>query len=94
MYEHNEVYSGPTVADLYGPSTAVFQPGTLNGVAEPADLSAPEAVQGGLSSTPRRTSAWRGTPTSRTAFLGRLLGKSVYRGNFGINYYDEGLIPF
>src|SRR6185503_18542927 len=27
-------------------------------------------------------------------FLGMLLGKSVYRGSYGINYYDEGLIPF
>ena len=31
----NDVYSGPTIGDLLGPSTALFQPGTLNGVADP-----------------------------------------------------------
>ena len=78
----NEVYSSPTPADLLGPSTAPFQPGTLNGVAESAGLScSPKPVQGATSSIRRRTSAWRGTRTSREGLLGKLLGQSVYRAS-------------
>ena len=44
----NEVYSSPTPADLLGPSTAPFQPGTLNGVLNPQVLAAAEALQGRL----------------------------------------------
>ena len=40
----NEVYSSPTPADLLGPSTAPFQPGVLNGVAESAGAAPAEAV--------------------------------------------------
>ena len=36
--------------------------------------------------------AWN--PDKPEGFLGKLLGDAVYRANFGINYYDEGLIPF
>ena len=36
--------------------------------------------------------AWN--PDRPSGWLGRLLGKAVYRGNFGVNYYDEGLITF
>ena len=36
--------------------------------------------------------AWN--PSKPDGFLGTLLGQSVYRANFGVNYYDEGLINF
>ncbi len=36
--------------------------------------------------------AWN--PEKPDGFLGTLLGDAVFRANFGINYYDEGLIPF
>ncbi len=33
-------------------------------------------------------------PEQAAGFLGKLLGQAVYRANFGVNYYDEGLISF
>ena len=92
-YNPREVYSGPTVADLYGPSTAVFQPGVLNGVADPQVYLRPKPYKGDyFNPAPNVGVAWN--PDKPEGFLGRLLGKSVYRGNVGISYYDEGLIAF
>jgi hypothetical protein len=92
-YNPSGVYSGPTVADLYGPSTAVFQPGVLNGVANPQVYLRPKPYKGDyFNPAPNVGLAWN--PDKPEGFLGRLLGKSVYRGNAGISYYDEGLIAF
>jgi hypothetical protein len=35
MHNTTGIYASPTIENLYGPSTALFQPGTLNGVANP-----------------------------------------------------------
>jgi hypothetical protein len=92
-YNPSGVYSGPTVADLYGPSTAPFQPGVLNGVADPQVHVRPRPYTGDyFNPAPNVGLAWN--PDRPEGFLGRLLGKAVYRGNFGISYYDEGLIAF
>ena len=89
----NEVYSGPTVEHLFGPSTAVFQPGTLNGVANPLIELRPHPYDGDyLNIAPNLGVAWN--PDKPGGTLGSILGKAVYRANYGINYYDEGLIPF
>lgn len=93
VYNPSGVYSAPTVADLFGPSTAVFQPGVLNGVADPQVYLRPKPYEGDFNNpAPNVGIAWN--PDKPEGFLGRLLGKSVYRGNFGISYYDEGLIAF
>lgn len=89
----NEVYSGPTVADLLGPSTAPFQPGVLNGIANPQIYLRPKPYKSDMvNPAPNVGVAWN--PDKPEGWLGKLLGKSVYRGNFGVNYYDEGLINF
>ena len=89
----NDVYSGPTVESLYGPSTAVFQPGVLNGVANPTIELRPKPYGGDyFNPAPNVGVAWN--PDKPGGLLGTILGKSVYRANFGVNYYDEGLIPF
>jgi hypothetical protein len=89
----NEVYSGPTVADLYGPSTGVFQPGVLNGVQDPQIYLRPKPYKGDyVNPAPNVGIAWN--PDQPEGFLGKLLGSSVYRANLGVNYYDEGLITF
>ena len=89
----NEVYSGPTVEHLFGPSTEVFQPGVLDGVADPQVILNPRPYRADNSNpSPNVGLVWN--PDKPGGWLGALLGKSVYRGNFGINYYDEGLIPF
>jgi hypothetical protein len=93
VYNPSGVYSAPTVADLFGPSTAVFQPGVLNGVADPQIQLRPKPYKGDFNNpAPNVGIAWN--PDKPDGFLGRLLGKAVYRGNFGISYYDEGLIAF
>ena len=89
----NEVYSGPTVEHLFGPSTAVFQPGTLNGIANPLIELRPNPYDGDyVNIAPNVGVAWN--PDTPSGTLGSILGKAVYRANYGINYYDEGLIPF
>jgi hypothetical protein len=89
----NGVYSGPTVADLYGPSTAPFQPGTLDGVQDPQINLRPHPYKSDfVNPAPNAGVAWH--PTKRSGWIGQLLGDSVYRGNVGVNYYDEGLINF
>jgi len=89
----NDVYSGPTIEHLFGPSTALFQPGVLNGVANPQVFLRPKPYQGDfVNPAPNAGVAWN--PEKPTGWLGKLLGPSVYRANFGVNYYDEGLINF
>jgi hypothetical protein len=89
----NEVYSGPTVEHLLGPSKAPFQPGVLDGVRDPLVFLRPKPYKGDfLNPAPNLGVAW--SPAKPEGFLGKLLGESVYRANFGVNYYDEGLINF
>jgi hypothetical protein len=89
----NDVYSGPTVADLYGPSTGIFQPGVLDGVSDPQIYLRPRPFKAdNINPAPNVGVAWN--PEEPEGFLGRLLGKAVYRANAGISYYDEGLITF
>jgi hypothetical protein len=93
MSNANDVYSGPTVAGLYGPSSDVFQPGVLNGDLNPQIILRPKPYKGDfVNPAPNVGMAWN--PEKPGGFLGKLLGDAVYRANFGVNYYDEGLIPF
>jgi hypothetical protein len=94
MHNTNGIYSNPTLADLYGPSTALFQPGTLNGVANPqVDLRPTPYKRDYLNPAPNVGFAWQ--PGTGSGLLGKLLrGNSVIRGSVGLNYYDEGLIAF
>ena len=89
----NEVYSSPTPADLFGPSTDVFKPGQLGGVANPQILLQPKPYKTDWDNfAPNVGIAWNPEPPEGR--LGQILGRAVYRGYFGINYYDEGLINF
>jgi hypothetical protein len=89
----NEVYSSPTPADLLGPSTAPFQPGVLNGIADPQVYLRPKPYKADLvNPAPNVGVVWNaGQPDN---FLGKVLGRAIYRASFGMNYYDEGLINF
>ena len=82
----------PDYANLLGPSTALFQPGVLNGVADPVMRRGKVASKSDLANpAPNIGFAW--TPNVEHGFLGRLIGhdnKSVIRGGFARNYYDEG----
>ena len=90
----NEVYSGPTVADLLGPSTAPLRPGVLDGVANPQVLLRPKPYRSDLvNPAPNVGVAWQ-PERSRRGGSATILGHGTYRANFGVNYYDEGLINF
>ena len=89
----NDVYSGPTPEDLLGPSTAPFEPGRLNGIADPQIYLRTSPYKGDfVNPSPNVGVAWN--PEKPGGWLGTLLGQSVYSANFGVNYYDEGLISF
>jgi Carboxypeptidase regulatory-like domain len=89
----NDIYASPTLEHLKGPSTDPFQPGVLNGVADPQLVLQPHPYKADLFNfAPNVGAAW--SPEPRQGFLGGLLGRSVLRGSVGINYYDEGLNGF
>lgn len=89
----NEVYSSPTPEHLLGPSVAPFQPGVLTGVRDPqVELRPKPYKRDFVNPAPNVGIAWN--PDTSGSRLGKLLGRSVYRANFGVNYYDEGLINF
>jgi carboxypeptidase family protein len=94
MHNTNGIYTSPTIEHLYGPSTAVFQPGALNGVADPQIELRPSPYKGDyVNPAPNVGFAWN--PSADRGVLGKLLGpKSVLRASLGLNYYDEGLIAF
>ena len=86
----NDLYASPTVADIFGPSTAPFRPGVLDGVQNPSLVLNPTPYKADLFNfAPNVGAAWSPEPKD-TGFLHKLLGRSVIRGNFGMNYYDEG----
>jgi len=94
MHNTNGIYTSPTIEHLYGPSTALFEPGALSGVANPQIELRPEPYKGDyVNPAPNVGFAWN--PSADGGVLGKLLGaKSVLRASLGLNYYDEGLIAF
>jgi len=91
----NDYYTGPTYAALLGPSSALFQPGTLNGDTNPEITLRPQPYNGNYGRpAPRIGFAWN--PDFENGILGKLAGgsKTVIRGGYAINYYDEGTIPW
>jgi hypothetical protein len=94
MHNTNDIYANPTIENLYGPSTALFLPGTLNGVANPqVDLRPTPYKRDYFNPAPNVGFAWR--PELERGVFGKLLGSnSVIRGSVGVNYYDEGMLAF
>jgi hypothetical protein len=91
----NDYFTGPTYAALLGPSSALFQPGTLNGDTNPQITLRPQPYSGNYKqAAPRLGFAWN--PDFEDGILGKLFGgtKTVVRGGYAINYYDEGMIPW
>jgi hypothetical protein len=91
----NGTYTSPDYANLLGPSSALFQPGTLNGVASPAILQRSYVYTSDfVNPAPSFGFAWN--PTISKGILGDIFGgdRTVIRGNYGINYFHEGLNTF
>ncbi len=89
----NDTYTAPTADNLLGPSAAPFQPGTLGGVSNPSLVVLAKPYKADhFNFAPNVGAAW--ALERHEGFFGRLLGHSVVRGNFGVNYYDEGGLAF
>jgi hypothetical protein len=94
-YNTNGIYTSPTYENLLGPSTAPFQPGTFSNITNPTiDLRTKPYKGDYVNPAPNVGFAWN--PQKDQGFMHKLFGKgrSVLRGSFGVNYYDEGLINF
>ena len=86
----------PDLANLYGPSTALFQPGQLNGIQNPTITRGKYAAGTDYDNfAPNVGFAW--TPMAEKGVLAKLLGTgrdSVVRGGYSLTYYDEGTNMF
>jgi len=95
-YNHTGTVAFPDDANIYGPSTALFAPGQLNGVQNPVFARAKTAAPTDwLNLAPRIGFAW--TPHFEGGLLGAILGKgeeTVIRGGWDITYFDEGTNMF
>jgi len=94
IHNTNGTYNSPTIADLYGPSSHLFAPGQLNGIGSPTlSLRAHTYSSDNFNPAPNIGVAWN--PTA-AGFLAKVLGerKTVIRANYGITYYQEGMLTF
>jgi hypothetical protein len=94
-YNGTSVYTSPDEANLFGPSTALFAPGQLNGVQNPVIALRPYTYTTDWNNfAPNVGVAW--TPGWDHGFLGTLAGheKLVIRGGYSKSYFDEGLNAF
>ncbi len=94
MHNTNNINTPPDLRNLYGPSTGLFQPGVLNGVGDPQLTIRPYTYSGDkINPAPNFGFAWN--PKFDSGWLGKLVGsKTVFRGSYAINYFDEGLNSF
>jgi hypothetical protein len=96
-YNHLGIAVFPDYANLLGPSTALFQPGVLNGIANPTmNRGKYAAGTDYFNPAPRVGFAW--TPRfSERSWAGKILGtgsQTVIRGSYDVTYYDEGTNMF
>ena len=88
----NGVVAYSTPSSFYGPSTRNFAPGELNGNPNPSFGPVKNPYNSDLNNVaPNFGFAWN--PSGGPGFLGKLIGdrKTVVRGSYAMNYYDEGL---
>lgn len=88
-------FTSPDLANLYGPSTALFQPGQLNGIADPQIQLRPQTYPSDyVEPDPNVGFAWN--PDFENGILNKILGgsNSVIRGGFSINHYTPGWYPW
>src|SRR5215471_3910362 len=86
----NGITAFPDMANFFGPSVGLFQPGTLSGNNDPLNLVGQHVAKARLNNLgPNLGFAWN--PKGEKGFREKLFGSStVIRGGFGIVYYDEG----
>ena len=93
IHSGNDLLSQPSGDNFLGPSTALFQPGVLNGNPNPAFVLVIHPYgRDYVNPAPNFGFAWN--PSVQGAgLLGKLIGdrKSVVRGAYSITFYNEGL---
>jgi hypothetical protein len=95
IHNTNGEYFSATPENLLGPSGGLFQPGTLNGIQNPYIAVDENPYHGDfIQPSPNLGFAWN--PDYSEGFLGKLFGgsKTVIRGSYTINQYDEGWETF
>jgi len=95
IHNTNGEYFSATYQNLLGPSGGFFQPGTLNGTQNPYIAVNEHPYNGDfIQPSPNLGFAWN--PNYTEGFLGKLFGgsKTVVRGSYTINQYDEGWETF
>jgi carboxypeptidase family protein len=91
-YNHLGIAVFPDYANFLGPSTALFQPGKLDGVQNPVMKPGKVASKGDMVN-PGPNVGFTWTPNVESGLLHRLIGnagKTVIRGGYALTYYDEG----
>jgi len=102
-YNTNDIYTSPTLLDLFGPSGAagsenapnLFNPGSLQGPMNPGIQQRSHAYRRDyFNPGPHIGVAWN--PSFQKGWLGHLLGdrKTVFRGGYSVSYYSEGMLNF
>jgi len=94
VHNTNNLWTGPTLSDLYGPSVGLFQPGNLSSNLNPQIQLRPNPYSGDFRQpAPNLGFAWN--PTFDHGFMKTLAGEDslVIRGGFAISHYDEGWVP-
>lgn len=82
IHNTNDTYTGPTYADLLGPSKQLFQPGTLDGDLNPQIILRPHPYSADLEQpAPNFGFAWNPAQIDH--------GNLVVRGGASITHYDE-----
>ena len=95
IHNTNDEYFSANLQNLLGPSSGEFQPGTLNGIQNPYIAVNEHPYNGDLiQPSPNLGFAWN--PDYSQGILGKLFGgsKTVVRGSYTINQYDEGWETF
>jgi hypothetical protein len=85
-----------TLGDLWGPTPvgAIFQPGNLGGVANPAFNAGIHVYETKVNFSPAVALAW--SPSKSDGWLGKVVGKdkTVIRTGFSLRHYQEGAQNF
>ena len=93
IHSGNDLLSQPSGDNFFGPSTALFQPGVVNGNLNPAFVEVIHPYgHDYMNPAPNFGFAWN--PSGKgSGFLNKLLGesKTVVRGAYSITFYNEGL---
>ncbi len=95
QYDVMGMSATPDMKDIYGPSVALFTPGLMSGNYDPVGTIGRHAYPPDWKNfAPNLGFAWN--PRVDSGLLGRVLGgsKTVFRGSYGITYYDEGTLMY